>query len=102
MADEIEFWQAGGWTMVYLNGELVRSGDHYLADEWLQERAGVVVIDDETNASVPDGHNPVTTLAEARVNRDAHRERMRQAEEMRVRAAALLAEANELITGIKE
>lgn len=97
MADEIEFWQVGEWTMVYLNGELVKSGDHYLADEWLQERVGVVVIDDETSASVPDGHNPVRTLAEARVNRDAHQERMRQAEEMRARAVALLAEADELI-----
>ena len=43
---EIEFHVEDEWTAVYLDGELQRVGDSYLADEWMQERFGVKVIHD--------------------------------------------------------
>lgn len=96
MADSIEFWRAGEWTMVYLNGELVCHGDHYHADEWLQKRMGVVVVDDECNASIPDGHRPVHLLAEAEENMRLANERKEDAQRKREQARALLAEADAL------
>lgn len=97
--DEIEFWQAGEWTMVYLNGELQWAGDHYLADEWLQERCGVTVVEDEDSVSVPDGHNALETLDEARAALDARAARHAEADTKRVRARRLLAEADALDKG---
>lgn len=94
MSDSIEFWQSGEWTMVYLNGELVMHGDHYHADEWLQERCGVVIVDDEKGACIPDGHNPVRLLAEAEENMRTAKELKRAAEAKRDQARALLAEAD--------
>jgi hypothetical protein len=93
MADDIQFWRADEWTMVYLNGELVCHGDHYHADEWLQERCGVVIVDDEDNASVPDGHHPVHLLTEAEENRRTAAELKAVAEAKREQARQLLAEA---------
>lgn len=99
MEDEIEFWRSGEWTMVYLNGELVRYGDHYLADEWLQNRCGVITVDDEWNASVPDGHNPVQTMREVLANQRSVMELRSAAEEKRAEAARLIAEADALESG---
>jgi hypothetical protein len=93
MADDIQFWRAGEWTMVYLNGELVCHGDHYHADEWLQERCGVVIVDDEANSSVPDGHHPVHLLAQAEENQRRAAELKAAADAKREQARRLLAEA---------
>lgn len=94
MNDSIEFWRSGEWTMVYLNGELVKYGDHYHADEWLQGRCGVRIVDDERGACIPDGHNPVELLAEAEQNMRTAEELKLAAEAKRERARALLAEAD--------
>jgi hypothetical protein len=96
MPDEIEFWVAGEWTVVYLNGELQRAGDSYLADEWLQAHYGVTVVQDEASVSVPDGHNALRTLAEARAALEAHGERMAEAQRKRDEAMRLLLEAQDL------
>lgn len=94
--DEIEFWVSGEWTMVYLNGELVTYGDSYHADEWLQERCGVVTVNDDASSSVPDGHNPIRSLAEVRAA-EAERETLkREAFKKRAEAAQLIAEAEKL------
>lgn len=94
--DDIQFWQAGDWTMVYLNGELVVHGDHYHADEWLQERCGVVVVYDDHSASLPDGRNPVHLLAEAEENMRAAEDVAGLAKIKRQEAQRLLAEADAL------
>lgn len=96
MPDEIEFWQSGEWTMVYLNGELVKYGDHYLADEWLQERFGVIVVSDEKGFSVPDGHHPIESLAEVKASLESWEEQQRSAAALRQQAADLLAEAERM------
>lgn len=88
---EIQFWRSGEWTGVYVDGNLVRSGDHYLADEWLQARYGVKVIDSDD--WIPDGRNPLADL-DAVEAETARRERLRAvAQEKRDQAASLLAEA---------
>lgn len=97
MTDDIQFWQAGEWTMVYLNGELVCHGDHYHADEWLQQRCGVVVVYDDDSASVPDGHHPVHLLAEAEENRSTAKELKLAAERKREQARQLMAEAEAMV-----
>lgn len=94
--DEIEFWQSGEWTMVYLNGELVKYGDHYHADEWLQEQVGVRVVEDDAGFSVPDGRNPIEDLAEVKASMDAAAERSAAAERKRAEARALLEEADQI------
>lgn len=96
MTDEIEFWQAGEWTMVYLNGELQRAGDHYLADEWLQQHFGVVVVDDPDSCSVPDGHHALKLLDEARESLRLDQERKEQAAELRRQAEELCERAKDL------
>lgn len=93
---EIEFWVAKEWTMVYHNGLLVRAGDSYLADEWLQELAGVKVVQDDASVCIPDGHNALRTLAEAEAAMEDHRENVQVAENMRVKARRLLADADAL------
>lgn len=96
-ADSIEFWQSGEWTMVYLNGELVKFGDSYHADEWLQERYGVVVVQEpEADACIPDGLNPFKTLAEAKAEVQRRADASLDAEAKRVKARQLLAEADAL------
>lgn len=96
VADDIQFWQAGEWTMVYLNGELVRYGGHDQADEWLRERCGVVVVQDGDYASVPNRRNPVHLLAEAEENRRTATDLREAAERKREQARKLLAEADEM------
>jgi len=99
MSDHIQFRQSGEWTMVYLNGELVRSGDHYLADEWLQEHVGVEVVYDEAGICIPDGHNALRTLAEVEEAERAAAVRAEAAAKKRAEAQRLLAEAEEIEAG---
>lgn len=47
MANDIQFHHADDWTAVYLNGQLVRVGDTYLAEEWLHREVGVVDVFDD-------------------------------------------------------
>ena len=96
MSDKIQFRRFQDWTMVYLNGELQRAGDHYLADEWLQARFGVEIVDDEAGVCIPDGRNALKTLAEVAEAGAAHQRRTLAAAEKRKMAADLLAEAEEL------
>lgn len=93
---EIEFWQSGDWTMVFKDGELILAGDHYHADEWLQEFVGVKVVRDDAGVSIPDGRNALPTLAEVHAAADARAARVETAEAKRAEAERLLAEAREL------
>ncbi len=95
--DKIEFWRTGEWTVVYLNGKLVRAGDSYLADEWLQEYVGVTWVEDEGGVSVPDGRNALPTLAEARAALDSREKHKQCAAELREQAAKLREQAAKLL-----
>jgi hypothetical protein len=94
----IEFWRSGDWTMVYKDGQLQLAGDHYHADEWLQELCNVTVVDDDAGVCIPDGHNALKTLAEVHAAEDARKHRLQVAENLRIEAARLLADAQELET----
>lgn len=99
LGDEIQFWRAGEWTGVYVNGKLARHGDHYLADEWLQERCGVKIVD--SDAWVPDGVQPFITLAEVE-NEEERRAALKiQAEGLRRQAEEMIREADKLEAQIK-
>lgn len=91
---EIQFWRSGEWTGVYVDGTLVRYGDHYLADEWLQTRFGVKVID--SDAWIPDGHSPFKTLAQVETEQDRRTALRIRAEALRRQASDLAAEAERL------
>lgn len=41
MTDKIEFFTHGEWTAVYVNGKLEVVGDHYHAEEWMEDYLGV-------------------------------------------------------------
>ena len=43
----IEIHEADDWAAVYLDGNLVRVGDAYLADEWLRTHFGVKTVQDD-------------------------------------------------------
>jgi hypothetical protein len=91
MSDSIEFHAAGEWTAVYLNGLLVRVGDHYLADEWLRARVGVVEVDDDAFMRGQDSRDAVApNLAQVAEYKLARDKRLAEAADMRNRAQALL------------
>lgn len=91
---QIEFHRSGEWTGVYVNGKLVRHGDHYLADEWLQARVGVIVVDSDD--WLPDGRTPLATLEEVAAE-TARREQLRvAAQAKRDQAADLLRQVQAL------
>lgn len=92
----IQFWRSNDWTMVYKDGVLVRSGDHYLADEWLQAEVGVTVVDDEAGVCIPDGHIAITNLSEVMERVRQREDRNKAAQQLREKAEGLLAEAQKL------
>jgi hypothetical protein len=96
MTDQIQFRTVGEWTVVYVNGKLERAGDSYLADEWLQARYGVEVVDDEDGVCLPDGRTPLPTLAEVEAAEADIAARRARAAELRAQADALAAEADQL------
>jgi len=93
---KIEFWRSQDWTMVYEDGQLVKSGDHYLADEWLQAKMGVVVVDDEAGVCIPDGHHAIASLAEVMERVRERHARLDEASDKRAEAKRLLDEAKAL------
>jgi hypothetical protein len=94
--DKIQFRRSGDWTMVYLNGFLVQAGDHYHADEWLQARAGVEVVDDEAGLCIPDGHNAIRSLAEVEEAEARQAARAKEADALRQEAHRLMERADTL------
>jgi hypothetical protein len=92
----IEFWRYEDWTMVYKDGQLQQAGDHYLADEWLQKLCSVKVVDDDAGVCIPDGQNALKTLAYVHAAEEARKQRLNVAENLRIEAARLLAEAAKL------
>jgi hypothetical protein len=99
VTNKIQFRRSGDWTMVYLNGELVMHGDHYHADEWLQERCGVEVVDDEAGHCIPDGFHPIKLLSEVEEKERAAAELKAKADEKRAEAQRLLDEAEAMEAG---
>lgn len=90
---QIEFHEEGEWTAVYEDGKLVRVGDSYLADEWLQAKFGVVVVQDDAFMRGQNQREGVAqTLDEVREYREAREAR-------RARVAELRAEADRLEAG---
>jgi hypothetical protein len=95
VSDEIEFHRVGEeWTAVYLNGELQRVGDSYLADEWLQEHAGVVVV--ENSPCMLDSHRAMPTLAEVRGTIIERDRKLAEAEKLRLDAIEMIKRATQL------
>lgn len=97
MTDSIEFHQYDDWTAVYLNGNLVRVGDSYLADEWLQSRFGVKVVQDDAFLRGGNSRDGVAqTLDELAAYRAERDERHATAARLRAEAQALLERASEM------
>jgi hypothetical protein len=94
VSGEIQFHRSGEWTGVYLDGKLVRAGDHYLADEWLQARVGVKVVD--SDAWIPDGRNALETLADVKEETERREGLAREIQRKRDQMATLEREAREL------
>lgn len=98
MSDKIQFRVFGEWTAVYLNGELARVGDSYLADEWLQERCGVEVVEDPHQLCMADPWKAYPTLAEVEEREDAFKRRQVEAAHLREQAAELARRADQIET----
>lgn len=86
MTDKIDFYRDEEWTAVYLNGSLVRVGDSYLADEWLQQRCGVVEHYDEDYFLGRDKTRENVAATTAEIDAFYHVEEEKQAEIARLRA----------------
>jgi hypothetical protein len=97
MPDRIQFRRVGEeWTAVYLNGNLARVGDSYLADEWLAEHYGVEIVDDTDSACMADNHNALPTLAQVEQAEQRIAADRAAADRLRADADALLAAARDL------
>lgn len=94
LSDRIQFRRYGEWTMVYLNGKLIRAGDHYLADEWLQQRYAVEVVDDDKGLCMTNLREAVPTLAEVEAIERRDAEAIAEADRLRDEARKLLDRAN--------
>lgn len=102
MTDSIEFHSSDEWTAVYLNGQLQRVGDHYLADEWLRSRVGVVEVDDDAFMRGGDQRSGVAQTLDLVRDYQENRDRLRaDAASLREQAAALEAQAASLLTQSK-
>jgi hypothetical protein len=98
-AHDIQIHRADEWSGLYVDGELIRHGDHYLADEALYEMFGVQIVDDPAWLLGGDGvrpHAPAEFLAEVEAYAEACRERERQAAGLEAQAAELERQAKEL------
>ena len=82
--------------MVYLNGDLQMAADSYHADEWLQERYGVEVIQDDAMVCMLTDHTARKTLADVHAEADRRAHAAEVAEAYRAEARALLAKADEV------
>jgi len=96
MAD-IEFHESDEWTAVYLDGKLIRVGDHYLADEWLREYVGVKTVqDDAFFRGGRDRAHVAPTLADLYAYVEARQARLDRAAALREEAERLESEADAL------
>lgn len=90
---DIEFHVADGWTAVYVHGKLVRVGDSYLADEWLQELVGVFVVHDKAFMRGQDRRDGVAqTLHEINDYTVERNQKLEELARLKDRAAFLEAE----------
>lgn len=99
MSDVTVYEGSNEWSAVYVDGALVRVGDHYLADEWIREHFQVKTVQSNDFMMGGEGRDDVAkTLKELEgfANDRLHREL--KAAELRARAAALEDEARELLT----
>lgn len=93
----IEFHTEGEWTAVYLDGDLVRVGDSYLADEWLQSFVGVKSVDDDAFMQGQNQYDGVAnTLDEVAAYAAERQQKRDRAATLRAEAERLEAEAKEL------
>jgi hypothetical protein len=88
-------YRSGEWSALYMDGDLVRSGDHYLVDDWLSEYLKVEEIysDDFLHS---DGRTIYRNLDGVQAATTAREERQAQAQRLRLEAAALVQQAEEL------
>lgn len=88
------------WSAVYLDGELQRVGDSYLADEWVREHFGVETIQSDDFLRGGDKRDDVApTLAALKEWTDDRDARKRWADELREQAADLVARAAQVERG---
>jgi hypothetical protein len=87
----------GSWSALYVDGHLQIAGDHYLATEQAFERAGVLVIDDDSFLRGQDQRAGVAqTVAEVQAYHDEQERRHQKAAQLRVQAAKMVAQADAL------
>ena len=93
----VEVHEPDEWSAVYLDGQLVRQGDPYLADEWVREHFGVVTVQDSAFMRGSDRREDVAkTLDEVRTFAEQRRLNRQRADELDAHAAELTAEAAKL------
>jgi hypothetical protein len=85
------------WSALYVSGTLDRVGSHYLADERIQELAGVrLVVSDDFLRGGNERKDVARTLDEVREYREAREAREAHAARLEQQAQDLLARAKEL------
>jgi len=90
-------YDTGNWAALYVDGNLERIGDSYLAEELAFEILGVTIVRDASfmrGQSQADG--VARTLDDVAAYRAQRDEKWATAEQLRAEAARLLAEAKEL------
>jgi hypothetical protein len=97
MADLTVYRGGGEWSALYVDGRLDKVGDHYLIDERVYEIAGVtVVVDDAFMRGQKYETHVAQTIADVDAYIEARDANVRLADEKRIAAQTLLAEARRL------
>jgi hypothetical protein len=91
-------YHSGEWSALYVDGELVKYGDHYLVDEWLASHLGVEDLYND-DFLLPDGRTVLSTLHEVEVRTADREARLSAAEELRAQAEVLRRKAEDLEKG---
>lgn len=88
---------SGDWSALYVDGKLDRVGDHYWVDERAFDLAGVEEIQSDDFLQGGDSRDSTArTLEEMSLYGEARAGKLRTAEQLRLQAAELLKEAQEL------
>ncbi len=93
----LEIHYADEWAALYKDGELVRVGDSYLAEEKAFELLGVIIVQDDAFMRGQGRSDGVAQTLDEVVEYALERDRRKQtAADKRAEAERLLAEAKEL------
>lgn len=94
-----ERFHSGEWSGLYVDGKLVKYGDHYIVDEYLSSLLGVEDYYDD-DSWLEEGDKPLQTIEEVERAQDRRSEAEEEAAMKVAQANALMEQAKEILKGV--